>query len=67
MRTWENRRMNIQRQFPIGSLGEMYGTLGTRFLTIGEMHALGIQSGGPVARTPELERRLAELKPKRAN
>lgn len=54
--------MNVQRRFPTGSLGDMYGTLGTRFLTIGEMIALGIRDGGPILRTPEIEKRLSQLK-----
>lgn len=62
--------MNIQRRFPIGSLGETYGTLGTRYLTIGEIRALGIRADGPVPRTPELQARLSQLsnepKPKKA-
>ena len=57
--------MNIQRRFPIGSLGETYGTLGTRYLTIGEIRALGIRADGPVLRTPEIQKQLAEIDPGR--
>jgi len=49
-------------KWPTGSISEIHPTNGQIYLTMGEIRALGITSGLPVRRTPELVARLANTK-----